>query len=99
MNRNKAVTKKRKITKLIIPLFVAFIIATVLLTIQTATSGAKIANLETKQEELAKENRELNDRLVRMSSLTKISEEADELGFVKPSDILYLTPAEDVALR
>ncbi len=99
MNRKKVVTKKKKITKLIIPLFVAFIIATVLLTIQTATSGAKIANLENKQEELAKENRELNDRLIRMSSLTKISEEADELGFVKPSDIIYLTTAEDVALR
>ena len=99
MNRKKVNTKKKKITKLIIPIFVAFIIATVLLTIQTATSGAKIANLEKKQEELAKENRELNDRLIRKSSLTKISEEADELGFVKPSDIIYLTPAEDVALR
>jgi cell division protein FtsB len=99
MNRKKVTTKKKKITKLILPLFVAFIIATVLLTIQTATSGARIANLETKEEELAKENRELNDRLIRMSSLTKISEEADELGFVKPSDIIYLTPAEDVASR
>ncbi len=99
MNRKKVIIKKKKITKLIIPLFVAFIIATVLLTIQTATSGARIANLENKQEEYAKENRELNDRLIRMSSLTKISEEADEMGFVKPSDILYLTTAEDVALR
>lgn len=99
MIRKKETSKKKKLTKLIIPLGIAFIVVTVYLTIQTATAGAKIANLEQKQEELAKENRELSDKLIRTSSLTKISEKADELGFVKPSDIIYLTPAEDVALR
>jgi len=97
--RKKETKKKRKFTKLIIPVVVVFVIATVLLTIQTATSGARIAQLEEKQDELTRENRELNDKLVRTSSLTQISEDASELGFHKPSDIVYLTSAEDVALR
>jgi hypothetical protein len=77
--------------------FVVFISVIVLLNIHTATMGAKLSHLETKEEELIKQKHDLEDQVVRTSSLSKISEKAEELGFSNPSDVVYLTAEDPVA--
>jgi hypothetical protein len=69
----------------------------VFLTIETATSGATLANLEKKETAFAQENADLQDAIVRASSLNGFEKRSLELGFVKPTKILYITTTEEVA--
>lgn len=74
-----------------------FISLVVLLNIQAATMGAKLSHLEQSEEQLVKQKHDLEDSVVRTTSLTKISEQAEDLGFSKPADVLYLDSIEPVA--
>jgi len=69
----------------------------VFLTVETATSGATLANLEKQETRLIQENAGLKDEIVRASSLNGFEKKSAELGFVKPSKILYITTTEEVA--
>ena len=94
-------TKKKKVRKsfswLITFVGAGFAVLTIYLTIQTVTSGAKLAHLEKQEQELTQENSQLNDELVKSSSLTAVSETAEELGFAKPEKIIYATQDDGVA--
>ena len=74
-----------------------FAVVQLFLTLQTVSSGAKLASLEQKEEDLTKENKELTLQLVEASSLTKLSEKAIDFGFAKPQSTVYLTQEENVA--
>lgn len=74
-----------------------FVILQVFFTIQTATSGAQLASLETEEEKLLKENRLLAGKLVGSTSLVDIQKNTEELEFVKPTDVLYINAGEFVA--
>jgi hypothetical protein len=69
----------------------------VFLTVETATSGAVLAKLENQEASLMRENADLNDALVRASSLNGVEKKSVEMGFVKPSQILYINSIEEVA--
>ncbi len=74
----------------IIWLFVAvFVGIQVLFTIQTATAGAKLAELEREEQGLIKSNQELSRYLVESSSLSEMQKTADELGFNKPVNTFF----------
>lgn len=88
---------KINLIHLIVIAGVMFVTASVYVTLQTASSGAKLAKLEKQLQELQVENRNMNEQLVRASSLTKISEQASVLGFVKASEILYIEIDESMA--
>ena len=95
-------TKKIKVGRFSVPLtyfvtFVVLISVIVLLNIHTATMGAKLSHLETREEELIKQKHDLEDLVVRTSSLSKISEKAEELGFGNPVSVVYLTAEASVA--
>ncbi len=82
----------------IIWLFVAaFVSIQVLFTIQTASSGAKLAELEREEQSLIKSNQELSRYLVELSSLSEMEKTADELGFNKPVSTFYISMDEIVA--
>jgi len=102
MIKNKSKNKKRIIpefkSKNIIWLFVAaFVSLQVFYTIQTATVGAQLANLELEEKELLKSNQDLSSNLVRSSSLSELEQTADELGFNKPLKTFYVSTDEFVA--
>ncbi len=82
-------------------LFTFFIILAVggftYITIETATSGAELSALERKEAKLAQENREIRDSIVIDSSLTEMDEKSEELGFSKPSQIIYINGKEEFA--
>lgn len=82
---------------LIWPVLAVFMISTVYSGIQMATSGAKLALLEKKQRQLSDENQQLTSLLIEATSLTRVEEAADELGFVKPEVAVYVSREEAVA--
>jgi hypothetical protein len=69
----------------------------VLFAVQSATAGARLAELEYEEKELMKGNQELSQFIVESSSLSEMEETADELGFAKPDTTYYLTLEELVA--
>jgi hypothetical protein len=100
-SRGKTVKKASilgfKIPLYMLPVLVVFGILTVYLTIEAATSGAKLADLERKAIELSAENQKLSNQLVRSSSLKDLGEKAEDMGFSKPSEVVYISEKEAVA--
>lgn len=76
---------------------VIIIAACVFLAIECATSGAEMANLIEKQEMLEKEKKDLNAKLVDLSSLNVIQEKALSFGFQKPQRVVYIQESEEFA--
>jgi hypothetical protein len=74
-----------------------FVISVVVFTIETATSGARLAKLEREEKELAAENAELSAKLVGTSSLLELSQKSQELGFGTPQKIIYIGREEGFA--
>lgn len=66
--------------------------------IQTSSSGAVLADLEQQELDLIKENQELQSRIVDKSSLIRIREQSDDLGFQTPGVTFYITEQDTVAL-
>ena len=93
----KRTKRKIKNTTILLPILAAFAFVVVFLAIEAATSGAQIAQLEQEEAVLTKQSRELSDQLVKASSLITLGEEAEVLGFKKPSQIIYITEKEVVA--
>jgi len=100
MNKNKMhsgtklVINGRLIASCVLGIFMVFYL---FVTLQTVSSGAKLASLEKNENDLNKENRELTLQLVEASSLTKLGEKAGDLGFAKPQETKYLTQEDSVA--
>lgn len=72
-------------------------IGSVILTIEVATSGAQIANLQSKELVLSDQKRQLEQELVKTISLGQLQEKSNELGFSKPTDTVYLSQVAPVA--
>lgn len=70
--------------------FLIFLGTTVFFAIEAAASGAQLSSLGKKELELTRLNSELSEKILEKSSLTKIEEKADELGFVKSAEIFYI---------
>jgi cell division protein FtsL len=82
------------LASMVLGLFVVFYL---FLTLQTVSSGTKLDSLEKTEQDLAKQNKDLTLQLVEASSLTKLSQKAQDLGFGKPQLTVYLTQEDAVA--
>lgn len=71
----------------------------VFLTAKLATSGTKLAQFEKDSQQLSEKNHLLNDQILKLSSLTRISSEAAKLGFLRTEKIVTLSLEVPVALR
>ncbi|MFZ5366449.1 MAG: hypothetical protein ACOZBZ_04160 [Patescibacteria group bacterium] len=78
-------------------LFLAF--AKLLFANMLSTTGLRLANLSEQVSAVSAENSLLEEEIVKFSSLSRISSEAANLGFGKPSLVVNLTPEVPVALR
>jgi hypothetical protein len=85
------------ISKALLPILALFIIATVFFAIEASTLGAHIAELENEERILIKEKQEYSNQLINSSSLSGMGEKAEQLGFKKPSDVVYISEKEAVA--
>lgn len=72
-------------------------IANVIMTINSAATGAQISALQKKESELSDAKRALQDDLVKTLSVGTLQEKSTELGFAKPADVIYLSQSAPVA--
>lgn len=93
----RSTKQKSKLAVLGFVVFVCFVLATIVLTIQTASVGATISDLEEKETALAKVNRELEGELVVHQSVQKLDLSAEDLGFGEAEDIIYFSHDSYVA--
>ena len=64
---------------------------TVFLGISAAGYGARLSLLERKIHELETQNKDLSQELVSSTSLQELSSKVSELGFIKPTNIVYVS--------
>ena len=101
--KNKNIAKKTfRIIGFKIPILLgillSILIATIVyLAIEASVLGGKLAYLEEQRSVLIRENVEISDRLVGSSSLNKMQSMSSDLGYHKPSNILYLAKEDFVA--
>lgn len=75
------------------------LVSNVFYVIQTSTGGANYANLEYIIESENKKKNELEEKLVNTSSLIKLNERSEELGFYKTENTLYIDADEVYATK
>lgn len=75
-------------------IFVALLSANVLTFAQTVGISDEIVNLESKTLSLKKENAQLEQKMYTQNSMTNLEELAQQLGFTKPSEPLFLESNE-----
>ena len=92
------INKKRLLVKLL------FVVVAVLFTLQItlsgilATSGDKMARLEQRYLILSSENEDISQSISAETSLNRINQEADKLGFQKSKQVIYIPEQTSVAL-
>lgn len=60
-------------------------------------SGSKFALLEKEEQELIRKNKGLRAEIMETTSLIKISERSETLGFARPIETIYINQADTVA--
>lgn len=75
----------------ILVLIFTMLVGTIFFAVDTATAGAEISKLENEIYSLSKENRELGEEVIKLSSVSAIDTSAEDLGFAKPEKTVYLT--------
>ncbi len=96
MNQGKTIASFN-ISMALFPILAIFVIATVFFAIEASTLGARLAELENQEIILNKEKQEYSNQLINSSSLSGMGEKAEQLGFKKPSDVIYISEKEAVA--
>lgn len=82
---------------LYVVLSVCLIVSIVFVTVHGSTLGAELAYLEDEEETLTKNISEAKDTLARSESLSDYAQKADELGFVKPENVIYIGQEKEFA--
>jgi len=74
-----------------------FAIVNVMLVIEVSGLTAELVDYQKSEAQLISENRALSGSLLRESSLSSLASEAQELGFDKPENLVYISREEAVA--
>jgi cell division protein FtsL len=72
-------------------------VSSIFMTIETATTGVEIAELEKTESQLLSKKRDLEGSLVKTLSTTQLQEKSAELGFIKAIELVYVTDLKPVA--
>ena len=75
---------------LIIAITAIFVVSSVFIAIEASASGAEMRQLEEEKSVLSRQKSELEQEMVKGMSSQEISQKSLELGFVKPTDLMYL---------
>jgi len=95
--KEKNSVKRKKWPIALLVSLIVFFGLTIFTTIETSLSGAKLSSLEREEEILVREKQESFSKYAKQSSVTSISEKAEEMGYVKPQDIVYLSKEMPIA--
>lgn len=72
-------------------------VSSILMTIESATGGVEVSNLQKQEMVLSDQKRQLEDDLVKSLSISQLEDKSATLGFVKPTSLVYVAPSEAVA--
>lgn len=72
-------------------------IASIFMTIESATSGGEIASLQKEETQLTGQQQDLQEALVQNLSISSLQEKSQGLGFVKVSNLVYVSDGSPVA--
>lgn len=93
--------KKQEKLNLLKPLFwvltLGVISCLVFLTIELSTVGLKLTKLQEEESVLSEEKRNLEEEIAKSNSLNSFEETAENLGFLKPQKVIYITGDEGIA--
>lgn len=82
---------------IITAVLIVLVIVNVFFTVSASASGAELNSIKESQLEITLGNQELTDKITNESSLSVIGKKAEDLGFTKPENIVYVTSIEPVA--
>jgi hypothetical protein len=72
-------------------------VSSIFMTIETATSGVEVSNLQKEEAQLLGRKRSLEDTLVQSLSISELEEKSGEMGYTKPVTLVYPAPLQPVA--
>lgn len=93
MKKNKLLRNNNSFKKLyLFPLILitCFLVVTMFVACETITQGIKLSQLEKEEQKLSDTGRELKEALTKSDSLISLTQKAEELGFKKPENIIYI---------
>lgn len=71
-------------------------VLSIFMTIESATSGAEVADLQKKEAGLLSQQQDLQQNLVENLSVNSLQEKSTEMGFTKINNLVYVANAENV---
>lgn len=95
---HKRKNKNHKLTFVVFGLVLLLCLIQLFISHRLAVAGEEVKKLEIKAAQIEKENVFLEEEISSMGSLSRIYQEAERLGFVRTSSVLYLTSQIPVAL-
>jgi len=90
---------KNKVLFLVFLLVLTLSVGKIIMANVLATSGNQLGKLEAEIVQLKKENQKIKEELAVLSSLSRISSEAEKLGFEETEFIVFVKEEVPVALR
>jgi len=78
-------------------LAIPLVAASILMTVEMASSGAELSLLTSQEAALKAENQRLGAELVSASSLSQFESTYESLGFIRPEKTIYITEEDAVA--
>lgn len=78
---------------------IIFVISSVFLTIESVTSGAEISSLRLQEENLLAKKSDLAQVLVKSISVSELQTQSESLGFIKPTNLIYVEEGQGVASK
>ena len=97
MNISKGINLKNSKIYVLSCICGVLVILSIFMTIDSATSGNEVANLQKKQTALLVKQQELQESLVEGLSLSSLEERSVEMGFVEVGNLVYVSTSVPVA--
>lgn len=72
-------------------------ISSVFITIQSAATSLEVNSLESQEKMLLGRKKELEEDLVKNLSVSDLQTKSSDMGFTKPTDLVYISQSEPVA--
>lgn len=89
--------KKKRPWYVVLSVLLIVVISQLVVTNILAVQGDKYSNLETETIQISRENQNLRKDLAQKTSLSHLYELSSNLGFISPTEILYVGGTESVA--
>lgn len=99
MKRSQFLSRAKIVLLFFSIIIVILCLANIIFSCHLATSGESLKDFDKEIQRLEKDNEILQSKVIALSSYAALSQKAAQLGFVKPSTIIYLKGQTPLAMR